>query len=624
MNMDKKQKYIGITIGPIIKTLTMADKTREIWGGSYLFSWLCKELIKGFIDPSTGIDKNQILLPSPDSINATTPGVGLYPDHIILKANVGDYKKVLKVIIDTKLALIVNIFRNIRTYKAFDNYARLFKDEVIDENRLIEAQKYLTTYFQVYSLEVDEDDLKLRDNENKPLGVVKCINFYLDQLELRTSIASFDPDPLKVFLRGINHTFLIKDAFNGFDHFPSLPEISTTEMRFIKVGNYYPYRNDYDLITGLSFEKAKKEERENTILEKFKTENEHKTTLDDFEEDDLIKQLFSIDKIGEYLRTYHKYIAIIHADGDRMGTVIGSLIDEGEIKAFSNDLISFAKHANEIIAGARFTNGYNSDWGYGGAPVYIGGDDLVFFAPVANRVEKNGVEQFQTVFHLIADLDNLFDSIFNKKENNVFVKYTSLKQDERPSITYGISFTYSKHPLKEAFELSRNLMYDVKEDNYKSRNRLNFRVQKHSGQWFGGVIDKNSHRTFKTILDLLDSQNKNALYLNQTKVETFINSISKKITQYDAAIIACAESKDSDQPKAGIDALFDNIFNEPIHDQFRIYLNEIRDLLTQMLVDYPVGITTKKDKKSRIKEVINTLHGILRFIHFIRDNEFRN
>ena len=167
-------------------------------------------------------------------------------------------------------------------------------------------------------------------------------------------------------------------------------------------------------------------------------------------------------------------------------------------------------------------------------------------------------------------------------------------------------------------------MFDVKNDNFKTRNRLNFMVQKHSGQLYGGVIDKNSHQTFKTMLDLLDSQNRNALSLKENKVETFVNSVSQKINQYQAAIIACAESKELDQPNEGIMALFDNIFNEPIHDQFRNYLNEIRDLLIQMLLDYPVDMITEREKRARIIQAINTLHGILRFIHFIRDNEFRN
>ena len=622
--MNTKQKFIGITIGPIYKTLALADKTREIWGGSYVFSWLCKELLKGIIQPSTGISKEQILLPSPDFIYVTAPGVGLYPDHIVLKANENDYEKVLNVIVETKSRLKQEIFSNINNYKAFDNYAKLFKDEVTDYKRLNAAENFLNTHFQVYSLEVDEGDLKLTDENNEPLKMVKCINLFLDHLELRSSISGFDPDPLKVFLRGINHSFLIKEAFKGFDHFPSLPEISTTELRFVKLENLYPFRSIYDTITGISLETAKKEERIITLYEKYRTEDDTKIDFDDFEEDDLIKQLFSIKNVDDYLRTYHKYIAIVHADGDRMGKVIGTLENEIDIQNFSKDLINFSIEANKIIAGTRFTNGDKSDWGYGGAPIYIGGDDLVFFAPVANRVEKNGVQVFQTVFHLVADLDELFDSIFNKKIGDVYEKYNSLQANERPCISYGVSFTYSKHPLKEAFELSRNLMFEVKNENFKTRNRLNFKVQKHSGQWYGGVIDKNSHHTFKTMLDLLDAQNKNALSLKENKVETFVNSVSQKITQYQAAIIACVESNESDQPNEGINALFDNIFNEPIHEQFRNYLNEIRELLIQMLLDYPVDMITKKEKRTRITQVINTLHGILRFIHFIRDNEFRN
>ena len=43
-------KYIGLTIGPIAKTLHQARKTREIWGASYLFSYLMKKIIKKLKD----------------------------------------------------------------------------------------------------------------------------------------------------------------------------------------------------------------------------------------------------------------------------------------------------------------------------------------------------------------------------------------------------------------------------------------------------------------------------------------------------------------------------------------------------------------------------------------------
>ncbi len=41
-------KYIALTIGPIYKTLSSAKKTRELWGGSYIFSYIMKQIISEF------------------------------------------------------------------------------------------------------------------------------------------------------------------------------------------------------------------------------------------------------------------------------------------------------------------------------------------------------------------------------------------------------------------------------------------------------------------------------------------------------------------------------------------------------------------------------------------------
>ncbi len=622
--MNKETKYIGITIGPIYKTLAQTEKTREIWGGSYLFSWLCKKLIKAIITPGTGITSDDIILPSPELVDEATPGVGLYPDRIIIRSKEGNYDTVLTAILNVKTKLAERILESILHYNAYDPYARLFENQI--QKRENEVKEVLKSYFQVYSLEVSASDLQLKDDKNNPLGPIKCINLYLDHLELRNSIAGFDPDPIKAFLRGINHTFLLKEAFNtNFDHFPSLPEISSTEIRFIKENHTFKFRSYYDSIAGISLESAKSIERHSTLLElynrKLKSELSEALSFDDFIEDDLLNKIFSITGISDHLRTYHKYVAIIHADGDRMGTLIGSLKSDGdqsEIKNFSKDLIDFSIAANMIIAGYRFTQGNSDEWGYGGAPVYIGGDDLVFFAPVASLVEKNGKQEFQTVFHLIHEIDQKFNEIFNTSIGGNYVKYPKISADFRPCISYGISFTYIKHPLKESFEFSRDLMYFVKSDTYKTRNRINFRVQKHSGQWFGGIIDKNFTESFDGIMNLLTTRNKNALTLLRGESELFINSVGQKLTQYETTIISCSNSPES------IQALFDNIFNEPIHERFRNYLNEICNLLTQMLMEYPKEISDSNLRNERIKEVIQTVHGILRFIHFIRDNEFRN
>ena len=630
--MTKKTKYIGITIGPIYKTLALADKTREIWGGSYLFSWLCRELLIKITESKSGIDMDQIILPSPIAIKGIKPGVGLYPDRIIIKSKGNDYQKVIKIILDVKKNLVEKILSAINNYKAFDPYARLFKTEVNHFKRSREAKEYLFRYFQVYSIEVSENDLKLKNDKNNLLGVVKCINFYLDHLELRSSIAGFDPDPIKVFLRGINHSFLLKNAFkfDKFDHFPSLPEISTTEVRFIKDDTgAYKFQEVYDKSCDDSLAKALQEERKATTREASTDEapvNEGMSLLDKAE-DDLSEKLFSIEGLEDDLRTYHKYIAVVHADGDRMGRLIGSLDNDAEVQSFSKDLIKFSQEANKILAGTRFTNGDLTNWGYGASPVYIGGDDLVFFAPIASRVEINGQQEFQTVFHLLRDIDNKFNEIFNKKEAEAYIKYPQIYESERPCLSYGISITYIKSPLREAFEQSRELMYQVKNDVYKSRNRINFVVQKHSGQLFGGIIDKNVVGFFDAVLTLLDANHTNTLKLK--KSEIFINSISKNLTFYKSSILAISDLATPNQRKESIEALFDDLFNEPIHKEFEDYLNEIRDILIHMIERYPDDINKSnpdyiKLRRNRLSEVVTSLHGILRFIHFIRDNESRN
>jgi hypothetical protein len=47
--------YTALTIGPIYKTLKNAKKTREIWGASYFFSFVIKEIVKELVGKVTFI-----------------------------------------------------------------------------------------------------------------------------------------------------------------------------------------------------------------------------------------------------------------------------------------------------------------------------------------------------------------------------------------------------------------------------------------------------------------------------------------------------------------------------------------------------------------------------------------
>ena len=584
-------KYIGITLGPINDTLKKAQKTREIWGASYMFAYICKEILK-MIDTNKYI----VLLPDTKYINATTPGVGLFPDRILLalKEN-GNFVEINTIIKEVKENIAKQLWNELNKNFTFGEYTEQIKVLKKDEHGL---KSFFYDYFKSYAIEADSKDLCFVNDENELIGPVKSLNLYLDNAELMPSLAHYDPDPFYVLLHFINHSFLVKDAFGTVNKngFPSLTEIATNELQFIKK------EDDKYLAQDKIRNKIRSDLAKLKIVEPENMDDENTGEIKLKEDTSSLEYIFKeIPELNNHLRTYHKYIAIVHADGDNMGKLIGTLNDDIEIQKFSADLVNFSYEANRILAGERFTNGSKTKWGYGAAPIYIGGDELVFFAPVASINEKN---EFKTVFDLVADLDNCFEEIFNKKKpDNTFEKYEQIVGN-RPCMTYGISITYYKFPLREAFEQSKELMYAVKNDNnYKSRNRLHFVLQKHSKQNYYGIIDKNFYDVFKKYLSLLNCNNtKN---LTGEKSDKFLNSIHKKIIENYGQYL--------DINVTNLEDLFEISFNEKIHKEFLTYLKEVREWIEAILKNQGYDSIT-----------LNTIVSMLKFIHFIRDNEFRH
>lgn len=590
-------KYIGIAIGPVYKTIGKAEKTRELWAASYLFSYLSRKLIEGFLN--AGVPDANIInpiakcLPKPKN---EKPGVGLYSDRIILQVEDTDektFQKVHEVIIKVKEELADEIIKSIRGYRGNDPYAALFKKQLLGHN-LTNADgqtvsEYLQQYFRVFAVQADATALALEET-NKDGAVVKigwfaAINRYLDHLELRNSLVHFDPDPIKVFMRAVNHSFLRDDAFQR-DHFDSLYEIATTELRFIDE----EARKLYDGIFKQALDEAISEERQQTLIEGISDLDAAYKKLDAAEEDEFEK-IVNNDTFKKHLRTYHRYVAIVHADADRMGQHISKLTDT-QMRSFTEELLKFSKKVNEKIAGDKYTANGKENWGYGGSPVYIGGDDLVFFAPVASR-DKDG--KFKTILHLIQDIDELFKEMF---------------PGSNMTISYGVNITYVKFPLKEAYKKSQELKDRAKKEPYNTRNRLIFEVQKHSGQTFGGVINKNHEDSFAKYLTLLDA-------IPGFKIEqtfNFVNSLTYKIDLYKAAFLVAVKDETS------LAAFFDQTFNEAIHEQFRTYLNTIRDLMLA-LFQQAENPSDEKAKKQEQQEILDTVYGLLRFIHFLNSNE---
>lgn len=80
-------KFTAINIGPIIATLSMARKPRELWAASYLFSHLMKCIY-------AEAEKEKATVISPAKPEEDKNKVGIYPDRIYFKGVI-DAKKIL-------------------------------------------------------------------------------------------------------------------------------------------------------------------------------------------------------------------------------------------------------------------------------------------------------------------------------------------------------------------------------------------------------------------------------------------------------------------------------------------------------------------------------------------------
>lgn len=527
--------YFALTIGPIYKTLSQAQRTREFWGSSYMFSWIMREIIVGLIKKATIIDED-ILMPHRDEHTNLQKGTGLYHDRMIAVIKPDKKDQVLKDFKDTADAVLKQI-----------------------EAKSGVPLPVLQSYFRLNVILFD-----LEDGQN----IVETITNYLDSLELQNPIFH---DAWKIdwsdAIDNLNGKLFYKDAFG--DHpdfvFDSIPEISSRGLRNANDKEYDQLVKTY-------------------ITDKFINKRRFPKKIESDIQDKFITQLSGSDLLKDAFRNYHKYIAIVHADGDNFGktiTTIGS--SQEDIKALSSLLFGFASDAANAIKE------------YGGTNVYAGGDDLLFFAPVAT-VNTNGN---LTIFDLINKLDDHF-------RTTVSDKLTKIPESDRPTLSWGVSISYYKFPLSEAIVSSRKLLFDDAKG-YKGKNAVAFKLIKHTGQFFGATFGKDGS-DYKYFTSLLK---------DKFNTETdFISSLQYRISENEALLRAIFKATDF---TTRIENFFDNFFDEEIHSNKKVFVHSVRDMLTQAFNDtaLPSNVDQEKAHEERVKTAIDKTYSALRFIHFL-------
>ena len=240
----------------------------------------------------------------------------------------------------------------------------------------------------------------------------------------------------------------------------------------------------------------------------------------------------------------NRYIAIIYVDGDNLGEFIKKQSDVTEV---SKRLFDFDKKAVKSIDD------------YGAMPIFVGGDDLIIFAPLLN----NG----RTVFDLLNDLSEDYKNALNTEES---------------TLSFGLSFTYYKYPLYEALERSRDTLFGVAK-NHEGKNAVAVSLQKHSGQSFEFCIGKNED-AYAKFLEVVNS-------VLVDKVE-LPHAIHHKLDSYKKIFSAISKER--------IESTFENIFNEDLHkSKFEKGLKEIQELMGSLGLE--------KEKQETLFSMLSTI-----------------
>ena len=132
-------KYIALTIGPIYKTLANSKKPKELFSGSYIFSYIMRKIIQKF-------QHREFITPYiKDKSIFNKSDVGLFHDRFIFKSENGDLEK-LKNTIDEVLK---DLSTNLNIDKTILNeYLQINDDEYSiddDANPIIKISPYLDT-----------------------------------------------------------------------------------------------------------------------------------------------------------------------------------------------------------------------------------------------------------------------------------------------------------------------------------------------------------------------------------------------------------------------------------------------------------------------------------------------
>lgn len=292
--------------------------------------------------------------------------------------------------------------------------------------------------------------------------------------------------------------------------------------------------------------------------------------------------------------SYQKYVCIIQADGDGMGNIVKSKEMEGHLYDFSHKLMDFGKEAcKEILA-------------YGGRPIYAGGDDLLFLAPICGKKDKG------CILDLIDTLDDKFKDVKTYLSDNR-INYNT-------SMSYGISIIYNKYPLYEAWKTAASMLFE-KAKKTDGKNAIAIKLRKNSGADLELTLNKDSD-LYKILKKLI---------LNTPK-EDIVSAIAHKIRTNNILLDNLPKENIGDSRvfsllQKRIEAFYDKIIDIQTKDENEIiYMKLTQDAFVNIYKDVLLKKRKEEDEEKikDIDKIISLFYSMLRIAKFIKGEEVKD
>lgn len=566
-NSTTINSYAGFTIGPIYGVFSSARKTRELWFASYFFSWFMEKMIEQ-LSKNNEIDFLSPFVTKPFKSNESISGK--YHDRFILQSsfNKEDLFKQIQKASDNTLDFFAELISSL-VIKIGAKYINGANEKTVRD--------ILNSYIQRNFVVFDTNDIKLstESTSSEKSKIVKHINKYLDSMEenrfFETGIQSKTCFICRDLPANIEANVWVKSGATKKEtkRNTSPSKEKLCPLCFMK---YFAHMSEE-----VAKKISKSEFRFPTILdiasvelltEKVKEQNPlFKDREKDYEFQDIeqaVRETHTKKEEADSLlkKAYPKYFAILQADGDNIGKEVGNI----DSVSFSYSLFNFANTAEKLIKS------------YKGYPVYIGGDDILAFVPVAFKDDDG---KTKTVIDLAIELSEKY------KE---FVAQNTLKT----TLSVGINIAYYKFPLSLALKnVRRQLFEEAKKD---EKNALALLLTKHSGHQIGFKFRFGSS-DIKSFSELLrktlagDVDFPHSLHYNLSRYKTVMANIP-------------------DEER--LEAFFENNFNEPEHSKFASGINQVKNCFKEVILSVP------REQSEQRNNYVKELLSKLAFIKFLR------